>query len=47
MIVKVLPESAFLNRMVEVSVRARDNANVDTEVMDSTNLTQGLVLKHT
>lgn len=47
MIVKVLSESAFLNRMVEVSVRGRDNANVDTEVMDSTNLPQGLVLQHT
>ena len=47
MIVKVLPESAFLNRALEVSVRGSDNANVDTEVMDSTNLPPGLVLQHT
>jgi hypothetical protein len=46
-IVNVLPESAFLNRAVEVSVRGRDNGNIDTEVMDSTNLPQELVLPHT
>ena len=47
MIVDVLPENVFLNRAVEVSVRGRDNWNIDTEVMDSANLPQELVLQHT
>jgi hypothetical protein len=41
--IRFLPESAFLHRLAEVSVRVRDNAKVDTEVTDSTHPPQGVV----